>query len=357
MPPSPPPPCPAPPRPAQIPPSPVALYFVLWSQVSEESYFFRLSKYTEQLREHIEAHEDFVMPSSRRNEVLSFMREGLRDLSISRTTFGWGIPVPADVERPDAHVGHVMYVWLDALTNYITALGYPDVESGAFTKFWPACLHMVGKDILRFHAVYWPAFLLAAGLPLPKKLFAHGWWTVDGAKMSKSVGNVINPLSLVETYGCDQTRFFMIDEVSFGSDGDFSHSRMIECINAKLSNGLGNLAYRTLSFTWVKSWLVLPSLPMTPSWARTLKDCPALPTATAHRYKNCDAYIPDPTELTAKDMEMLGACHQLLPSLRSVIDDVKLHRATRAISAVVQRANRYIDSQAAPPCQPNRTVQ
>ena len=195
--------------------------------VAEESYFFRLSRFAEPLREHILANPEFISPVSRRNEVVSFMREGLRDLSVSRTTFSWGIECPPELdggEGPNPAEGnqHIMYVWLDALANYLSAIGYPDTSSAHFDKFWPAGLHMVGKDILRFHAIYWPAFLMAAGLPLPKKLFAHGWWMNNGEKMSKSIGNVIDPVALVEKYGTDNVRYFMINEVAFGGDGDFS---------------------------------------------------------------------------------------------------------------------------------------
>jgi len=280
--------------------------------VAESSYFFRLSKYAEPLTEYIAANPDFIRPAGRRNEVLSFMREGLRDLSISRTTFGWGIPVPEDPADPKAHEGHVMYVWLDALTNYLTAVGYPNLDDTQLQTFWPASLHMVGKDILRFHAIYWPAFLMAAGLPLPTSLFAHGWWTVDGAKMSKSVGNVIEPVGLIDRYGCDQVRYFMMNEVSFGSDGDFSHTKMADCINAKLSNDLGNLAYRTLSFA----------------------------------YKHCEGATPAPAALNADDEAMLEAARALLPKLRGLADEMQLHRMTQATNALVQQANRYIDSQA-----------
>lgn len=279
--------------------------------VAESSYFFRLSSYTERLRQHILDNPEFIMPASRRNEVLAFMREGLRDLSISRTTFSWGIPVP-DSAAESSELSHVMYVWLDALTNYITALGYPDTSGSQMSKFWPASLHMVGKDILRFHAIYWPAFLMAAGLPLPKRLFAHGWWTRDGEKMSKSIGNVVNPFELVDVYGCDQVRYFMVNEVAFGSDGDFSNSKMVDCINAKLSNDLGNLAYRTLSFA----------------------------------YKHCDKHIPSPGKLVAEDEAMLASARELLPRSREFIDQLALHRMTQTINAVVQQGNRYIDSQA-----------
>src|SRR5690606_15567029 len=207
--------------------------------VEEPSYFFRLSAWQDRLLAFYEANPDFILPPGRRNEVVSFVRGGLRDLSISRTSFTWGVPVPGD---PD----HIMYVWLDALTNYITALGYPDT-GGAYARYWPA-LHVVGKDILRFHAVYWPAFLMSAGLQPPKRVFAHGWWTNEGQKISKSLGNVIDPLQLIEEYGLDQTRYFLMREVPFGNDGDFRRAAIVGRINSELANGFGNLAQRTLSF-------------------------------------------------------------------------------------------------------------
>ena len=197
--------------------------------VEEPSYFFRLSDWGEKLLDLYESQPDFIGPSARRNEIVSFVRGGLRDLSVSRTSFSWGVKVPGDP-------AHVVYVWLDALANYMTALGYPD-ESGAYQQFWPADLHMVGKDILRFHAVYWPAFLLAAGLPLPRRIFAHGWWTAEGEKMSKSLGNVISPGDLVGTFGLDATRFYLLRAFPFGNDGDFSRKAMIERVNADLANG------------------------------------------------------------------------------------------------------------------------
>jgi len=207
-------------------------------KLKEASYFFRMSKYQEVLLAHIEANPDFIQPRSRRNEILNFVREGLRDLSISRTSFSWGIPVPGD-ER------HVIYVWFDALTNYITALGYPDDTDGNFERFWPVDVHVIGKDILRFHTVYWPTFLLAAGLPLPKKVFAHGWWTVEGQKMSKSLQNVVEPNLLVDKYGVDAIRYFLLREVPFGLDGDFSHAALVHRINSDLANDLGNLVSRS----------------------------------------------------------------------------------------------------------------
>ncbi|MBL8641769.1 MAG: methionine--tRNA ligase, partial [Alphaproteobacteria bacterium] len=210
---------------------------VTWME--EESYFFRLSAWGDKLMEFYAAHPDFCMPETRFNEVKSFVRGGLKDLSVSRTTFDWGVPVPGNDK-------HVMYVWIDALTNYLTVAGYPHDVS----EFWPADLHMVGKDILRFHAVYWPAFLMAAGIAPPKRVFAHGWWTIEGEKMSKSLGNVISPYDLIDTYGVEPSRFVLLREVPFGNDGDFSHSNARNRINNDLANGLGNLAQRTLSFIY-----------------------------------------------------------------------------------------------------------
>ena len=212
--------------------------------VEEPSYFFNLSQWQQPLLDFYEANPNFVGPESRFNEVKSFVKGGLRDLSVSRASFKWGIPVPGD---PD----HVMYVWLDALTNYITASGWPtDTELGDLAKYeklWPADLHMVGKDILRFHAVYWPAFLMAAELPLPKRVYAHGWWTNEGQKISKSLGNVIDPNALTAQYGLDQTRYFLMREVPFGNDGDFSAAAITHRMNGDLANDLGNLCQRVLS--------------------------------------------------------------------------------------------------------------
>ena len=273
--------------------------------LSEPSYFFRLSAWGDRLLKFYGDNPDFIAPTSRRNEVVRFVEGGLQDLSISRTTFRWGVPAP------DAD-GHILYVWLDALTNYMTAAGYPDLESESYKKFWPADLHMVGKDILRFHAVYWPAFLMAAGLQPPRRVFAHGWWTNEGQKISKSLGNVIDPFALVEEFGLDAVRYFLLREVPFGQDGDFSRAAMIARINGDLANDIGNLAQRVLSMIG----------------------------------KNCGGAAPTPGAFTTEDETMLAASADLLPNLRKLLNDQAFHRALEAIWAVVADANRYVDAQA-----------
>lgn len=273
--------------------------------VEEESYFFKLSAYEQRLIDFYESQPDCVLPKSRRNEVMSFVKGGLKDLSCSRTTFDWGIPVPGDEN-------HVMYVWFDALSNYLTAAGYPDREPGSADSFWPASLHVVGKDILRFHAVYWPAFLMAAGLPLPKRIFAHGWWTNEGQKISKSVGNVIDPYDLVADYGLDQTRYFLLREVPFGNDGDFSRSAMVQRMNSDLSNAYGNLAQRSLSMV----------------------------------HKNCDAQIPEPGKFLDVDRELLAAVAGLKTSVTDRLDVPAFHSALETVWGIIGQANVYIDAQA-----------
>jgi len=273
--------------------------------VEEPSYFFDLSKWQDKLLAHYEANSDFVGPASRFNEVKSFVKGGLRDLSVSRASFKWGVPVPDDDD-------HVMYVWLDALTNYITATGWPNDEAG-YAQKWPADLHMVGKDILRFHAVYWPAFLMAADLPLPKRVFAHGWWTNEGEKISKSIGNVIDPNELAETYGLDQMRYFLMREVPFGKDGDFSASAMIHRVNGDLANDFGNLSQRVLSMV----------------------------------FKNCDGQMPAlPSSPTAEDEAIFASCDGLLAEVRAEIDQQAFHEALRIIWQVIAEANKYVDAQA-----------
>ncbi len=273
--------------------------------VEEESYFFKLSAWGDKLLDLYKSQPDFIMPETRKNEIVSFVKAGLRDLSVSRTRLTWGVPVP---DAP----GHVMYVWIDALTNYISALGFPDEKSDLYSKFWPGG-HMVGKDIIRFHTVYWPAFLMAAGLPIPQHVFAHGWWTIEGQKMSKSLGNVIAPQDLIDTYGLDQSRYFLLREVPFGSDGDFSHAQAIARINADLANGLGNLAQRTLSFI----------------------------------AKNCDGVVTNAKDLTAEDKALLKyAQEDLMAGLRREFDKFAFHRGLEHIMKLVYDANAYIDAQA-----------
>lgn len=269
--------------------------------VTEPSYFFRLSKWQEPLLQFYAENPNFIMPESRRNEVIRFVEGGLIDLSVSRTSFSWGIPVPNDHE-------HVVYVWLDALTNYLTAIGYPD-ETDA--PLWDASLHLVGKDILRFHAVYWPAFLMAAGLNPPKQVFAHGWWTNEGQKISKSVGNVIDPIALIETYGLDPVRYFLFREVPFGQDADFSHEALIGRLNSDLANSYGNLAQRVLSFI----------------------------------QKNADGVVPQPHDYGPDDLAFLAKGEELLETVRKDMENLAFHRALEHIWHLIGNANRYVDEE------------
>ncbi len=274
-------------------------------KLKEESYFFRMSKYQDALIEHIEKNPDFIQPKTRRNEVLNFVKEGLRDLSISRTSFSWGIPVPGNEK-------HVIYVWFDALTNYITALGYPDDPDGLVEKFWPAHAHVIGKDILRFHTVYWPTFLMAAGLPLPKTVFAHGWWTVEGQKMSKSLRNVVEPNMLIDKYGIDAIRYFLLREVPFGLDGDFSHSALIHRINSDLANDLGNLLSRS----------------------------------TAMLSKYFKGTLPAPEAGDDLDAAFKEKFAQAVTLVDRHMDDMAFNKALQSIWELVSAANKYIDDTA-----------
>lgn len=279
---------------------------VSWRE--EPSYFFRLSSYTQKLLDLYEKHPEFIEPESRRNEIVSFVKQegGLKDLSVSRTSFDWGVPVPKDDK-------HVMYVWLDALTNYITGVGYPETDSDTFKTFWPADVHVIGKDIIRFHAIYWPAFLMAANLPLPKKIFAHGFINVEGQKMSKSIGNVLSPHDLVNTYGLDQTRYFLMREIPHGQDGNFSRDQAVLRINSDLANSLGNLAQRTLSMI----------------------------------AKNCGEAVPAPGPFTEDDKALLDLAQiRMLPTVRHEYDRFLIHRAIEEIMRVAYEANSYIDRQA-----------
>ncbi len=275
---------------------------VEWTE--EQTYFFKLSAYQDRLIAHYEKYPDFILPTQRRNEVMSFVKGGLLDLSVSRTTFDWGIPVPGS---PD----HIMYVWVDALTNYITGLGFPDEASENFKTFWPADVHIVGKDILRFHSVYWPAFLMSAGIELPKRIFAHGFLFNRGEKMSKSTGNVIDPIKMAHHYGVDQMRYFFLREVPFGQDGNYSHEAIVNRINADLANDFGNLAQRSLSMI----------------------------------AKNCDGKVPAPGEFTPEDKEILTRADGLLAATRPHMDKQALHSVLAEIWAVVADANRYFAGQ------------
>ena len=271
--------------------------------VEEESYFFRLSAYQDKLLAFYESNPGFIAPPERRNEVLSFVRSGLKDLSISRTTFDWGVPVPGDEK-------HVMYVWVDALTNYITGVGYPDTDATDW-RFWPADLHVIGKDIVRFHAVYWPTFLMSAGIELPRRVFGHGFVFNRGEKMSKSVGNVIDPFALVEHYGLDQVRYFLLREVPFGQDGNYSHEAIVNRTNADLANDLGNLAQGSLSMI----------------------------------AKNCEGRVPAKGELTTDDRAILDQAQAALATARAAMGEQAIHQALAAIFAVVAEANRYFAGQ------------
>lgn len=275
---------------------------VTWTE--EQTYFFRLSAYGEKLLAHYAANPDFIAPEVRRNEVVSFVSGGLRDLSISRTTFDWGIPVPG-------HPDHVMYVWVDALTNYLTGVGYPDTDSELYRRYWPADLHMIGKDIIRFHTVYWPAFLMSAGLELPRRVFAHGFLLNSGEKMSKSVGNVVDPTALVDEFGVDQVRYFLLREVPFGQDGSYSHEAMATRVNTDLANELGNLAQRSLSMV----------------------------------AKNLDGVVPEPGALSAEDSELLALADGLLERVRAHFEVQAMHLGLEAIWLMLGAANRYFSAQ------------
>jgi methionyl-tRNA synthetase len=273
--------------------------------VEEESYFFRLSAYQDKLLDLYARQPDFVLPKERLNEVASFVKRGLQDLSVSRTTFDWGVRVPGNPK-------HIMYVWVDALTNYITAVDYPDTDSPRFRRYWPADLHVIGKDIVRFHAVYWPAFLMSAGVEVPRRIFSHGFLFNRGEKMSKSVGNVIDPFALADAYGVDQLRYFFLREVPFGQDGNYSHEAIVNRVNADLANDLGNLAQRSLSMI-----------------ARQL-----------------GGVLPTPAALSAADKAMLAAADSMIDKAREAMRTQQLHQVLSAIWAVVADANRYFASEA-----------
>ncbi len=274
---------------------------------AEETWFFRLSKYQQPLLDHYAANPDFIQPDSRRNETMRFVEGGLSDLSVSRTSFDWGVPVPGSP-------GHVMYVWVDALTNYITGLGYPDDAHGEFVKRWPADLHLIGKDIVRFHAVYWPAFLMSAKLPLPKAVFGHGFVLArDGAKMGKSAGNAADPIALAEAYGVDALRYFLLRDISFGHDGSYSPEAIVTRANADLANSFGNLAQRTLS----------------------------------QIFKNCDAHLPAIHGHNAADEALFAVVGNAVNSVMPrAFEELALSQATESWMQAVFACNAYVDEQA-----------
>ncbi|MGC4962459.1 methionine--tRNA ligase [Gordonia sp. DT218] len=276
-------------------------HVLTWTE--EQTYFFRLSAYQDKLLELYESHPEYVGPDVRRNEVVSFVKGGLNDLSISRTTFDWGVPVPG-------HPDHVMYVWVDALTNYLTGVGFPD-DAATFDRYWPADLHIIGKDIIRFHCVYWPAFLMSAGIELPKRVFAHGFLFNKGEKMSKSVGNVVDPDNLIDEYGLDPVRYFFLREVSYGQDGSYSTDAIVSRINADLANEFGNLAQRSLSMIG----------------------------------KYFDGAVPAAGTYTAEDTALLEKAAGLLPRVRDQFDVQAIHLGIEAMWSVLADTNRYISSQ------------
>ena len=272
--------------------------------VEEESYFFRLSKWQNRLLDYYEKNSDFISPKSRKNEVVSFVKSGLKDLSISRRAFSWGIKVPGNSE-------HVIYVWLDALTNYLSALNYPNTNDLLFKKFWPASVHLIGKDILRFHAVYWPAFLMAAKIPLPKKVYGHGWILSGDEKMSKSKGNILDPIDIINTYGLDPLRYYLIKEVSFGNDGNISQDKLEDCINSDLANNYGNLCQRV----------------------------------TAFAEKNCFSKIPENKNFNNDDLIMLNKFTENLKIIRQEIDNQNINFYISFIVSALFEANKYFNDQ------------
>ena len=270
--------------------------------VEEESYFFKLSSFQKKLLEHYKKNEDFILPKSRKNEVVKFVEKGLKDLSISRTSFSWGIPVPENKN-------HIIYVWLDALTNYLSALNFPDISDNKYKSFWPADVHIIGKDILRFHAVYWPAFLLAAKLPLPKRVFGHGWILSDDKKMSKSLGNILDPIEVIKDYGIDQLRYYLIKEVSLGNDGSISMENLKNCINNDLANNYGNLCQRVFSF--IK--------------------------------KNCNNKIPKKNKLSESDIKFIQNIKNNLPKLIDYINNQNLNEYIKMVVNFSFEANKYFN--------------
>ena len=272
--------------------------------IEEESYFFRLSKWQKPLLDYYLSHPNFISPLSRKNEVISFVKSGLKDLSVSRKSFSWGIPVPNDKD-------HIIYVWLDALTNYISALNYPNINDPLFKNYWPASIHLIGKDILRFHAVYWPAFLMAAKINLPLKVYGHGWILSDNEKMSKSKGNILDPIEIINQYGIDPLRYYLIKEVSFGNDGNISQERLENCINSDLANNFGNLCQRVTTFAII----------------------------------NCNSQIPKTISFIADDLKILNKFKNDLENIRSKIDEQDINFYINYIVNSLFEANKYFNDQ------------
>ncbi len=270
--------------------------------VEEESYFFKLSAWSDKLLDFYKKNENFILPTSRRNEVIKFVEKGLNDLSVSRTSFSWGIPVPENKK-------HVIYVWLDALTNYLSALNFPNINDESYKKFWPADIHIIGKDILRFHAIYWPAFLLAAKVPPPKKVFGHGWILSNDKKMSKSIGNILDPIEIINNYGIDQLRYYLVKEVSLGNDGNISMENLKNCINNDLANNYGNLCQRVFSF--IK--------------------------------KNCSNKIPKQGKLESSDIKLLDQLKKNIPNLTKLIDNQNLNEFIKNVVQYSFDANKYFN--------------
>ena len=272
--------------------------------VEEESYFFKLSKWQNKLLEYYENNPDFILPKSRKNEVINFVKNGLKDLSVSRKSFSWGIKVPEDTD-------HVIYVWLDALTNYLSSLNYPDQEDPLYKKYWPVDIHLIGKDILRFHAIYWPAFLLAANIPLPKRIYGHGWILSGEEKMSKSKGNILDPIEIINTYGLDPLRYYLLKEVSFGSDGNISQEKLENCINSDLANNLGNFCQRVVAFN----------------------------------EKNCSLKIPEKNKFLNEDLKILNNFSENIENLRKSVDNQNLIYYMDFIINSLFEANKYFNDQ------------
>tara|TARA_B100001559_G_scaffold317752_1_gene323499 strand:+ start:326 stop:1867 length:1542 start_codon:yes stop_codon:yes gene_type:complete len=270
--------------------------------VEEESYFFKLSSWSEKLLKHYKENKDFILPLTRKNEVINFVEKGLKDLSVSRTSFSWGIPVPKNKD-------HIIYVWLDALTNYLSVLNFPETTDKNYKNFWPADIHIIGKDILRFHAIYWPAFLLAAKLPVPKRIFGHGWILSDDKKMSKSIGNILDPLEIIKNYGLDQLRYYLVKEVSLGNDGNISMENLRNCINNDLANNYGNLCQRVFSF--IK--------------------------------KNCSNKIPKPKKLDNVDLKLLNSLKDNIPYLIKLMNNQNLNEYIKTVVGYSFEANKYFN--------------